>query len=38
MQDIALLTDADKQDDNDNDKVTLMTIHASKGLEFPFYI
>ncbi|MDA9563212.1 ATP-dependent helicase [Flavobacteriales bacterium] len=36
MQDIALLTDADKQDDNDNDKVTLMTIHASKGLEFPF--
>ena len=36
MQDIALLTDADKKDDNDNDKVTLMTIHAAKGLEFPF--
>jgi len=36
MQDIALLTNADKKDDNDNDKVTLMTIHAAKGLEFPF--
>lgn len=36
MQDIALLTDADKEDDNDNDKVTLMTIHAAKGLEFPY--
>lgn len=37
MQDIALLTDSDKEeDDNDNDKVSLMTIHAAKGLEFPF--
>jgi DNA helicase-2/ATP-dependent DNA helicase PcrA len=36
MQDIALLTDADKDDDGDNDKVSLMTIHASKGLEFRF--
>ena len=35
MQDIALLTDADDEDDNDNNKVSLMTIHASKGLEFP---
>ena len=34
LQDIALLTDADK-DDPDADKVTLMTIHGSKGLEFP---
>ncbi len=35
MQDIALLTDADKNADDDNtDKVALMTIHASKGLEF----
>lgn len=33
LQDIALLTDADKNDD-DNDKVSLMTIHQSKGLEF----
>jgi len=33
LQDIALLTDADK-DNDDTDKVTLMTIHSSKGLEF----
>jgi DNA helicase II / ATP-dependent DNA helicase PcrA len=37
MQDIALLTDADeKDDDDDKNKITLMTIHASKGLEFPY--
>ncbi|MGB0431879.1 MAG: ATP-dependent helicase, partial [Bacteroidia bacterium] len=35
MQDVALLTDADNQDDDD-DKITLMTIHGAKGLEFPF--
>ena len=34
MQNVALLTDADKDEDN-NDKVSLMTIHAAKGLEFP---
>jgi DNA helicase II / ATP-dependent DNA helicase PcrA len=34
LQDIALLTNADKEED-DNDKVALMTIHSSKGLEFP---
>ena len=31
--DVALLTDADNEDDDDN-KVSLMTIHAAKGLEF----
>ncbi|TND09653.1 MAG: DNA helicase II / ATP-dependent DNA helicase PcrA [Bacteroidetes bacterium] len=37
MQDIALLTDADsKESDKDLDKVSLMTIHSSKGLEFPY--
>lgn len=35
MQDIALLTDADDDDPENNDKVSLMTIHAAKGLEFP---
>ncbi|MCX6351324.1 MAG: UvrD-helicase domain-containing protein [Bacteroidetes bacterium] len=34
MQEIALFTDADKQQIGD-DKVTLMTIHGAKGLEFP---
>ncbi len=37
MQEVALLTDADKKDDDENaDYVSLMTIHASKGLEFPY--
>ncbi|MFY0643771.1 MAG: UvrD-helicase domain-containing protein [Bacteroidia bacterium] len=35
LQDIALYTDADKEDD-DNNKVALMTIHQAKGLEFPY--
>jgi DNA helicase-2/ATP-dependent DNA helicase PcrA len=34
LQDIALLTDADKEDTTNNNKVSLMTIHSSKGLEF----
>ena len=34
MQDVALLTDADMSNDDDDDKVQLMTIHAAKGLEF----
>ncbi len=32
---IALTTDQDKKDDGTEDKVSLMTIHLSKGLEFP---
>jgi DNA helicase II / ATP-dependent DNA helicase PcrA len=36
MQDIALLTDADKGDSDDIDRVALMTVHAAKGLEFPY--
>ncbi len=35
MIDVALLTDADNDKDDDNNKVTMMTIHSSKGLEFP---
>ncbi|MGE0569307.1 MAG: ATP-dependent helicase [Bacteroidia bacterium] len=35
MQEITLLTDADEDEDDKNlDKVTMMTIHAAKGLEF----
>ena len=34
--DVALLTDADNADPNDNDRVSLMTIHSAKGLEFPY--
>ena len=33
LQNIALLTDADKKDEND-DYITMMSIHAAKGLEF----
>jgi DNA helicase-2/ATP-dependent DNA helicase PcrA len=38
MQEITLLTDVDKEgeDEKNADKVTMMTIHASKGLEFPY--
>ncbi len=36
LQDIALLTDADNDKDQDDNKVVLMTIHAAKGLEFPY--
>lgn len=35
MLDVALLTDADSTNDEDKNHVTLMTIHSSKGLEFP---
>ncbi len=35
MLDVALLTDADEDKGEDKDHVTLMTIHSSKGLEFP---
>ncbi|HVD98617.1 MAG TPA: UvrD-helicase domain-containing protein [Cytophagaceae bacterium] len=34
LQEVSLLTDADDEKDKDKDKVTLMTIHSSKGLEF----
>ncbi|MFI5202929.1 MAG: ATP-dependent helicase [Flavobacteriales bacterium] len=34
--DVALLTDADQDEEGGDDKVTLMTIHAAKGLEFPY--
>ena len=35
LQGVALLTDLDSKGDDDEPRVSLMTIHASKGLEFP---
>ncbi|MTI20862.1 ATP-dependent DNA helicase [Fulvivirga sp. RKSG066] len=34
LQEVALITGLDNDDDDDQDKVTLMTIHMAKGLEF----
>ena len=34
LQEVALITSVDEDKDEDNDKVTLMTIHMAKGLEF----
>lgn len=35
LQDVALLTDADSDGDKNEPRVSLMTVHAAKGLEFP---
>lgn len=34
LENVSLLTDADNEKEGDDDKVTIMTIHSSKGLEF----
>ncbi len=34
MEDVALLTDQDNDKDSNSDKLTMMTVHSSKGLEF----
>ncbi|MGQ1908650.1 ATP-dependent helicase [Marinifilum sp. RC60d5] len=36
LEDVALLTDQDNEKDEDREKITLMTIHSAKGLEFPY--
>ena len=36
MQNIMLLTDMDNEEEGDDDKVTLMTVHSSKGLEYKY--
>ena len=35
LQEVSLLTDLDSDNGEEDDKVTLMTIHSAKGLEFP---
>lgn len=35
LQEVSLLTDMDEDKGDDNHKITLMTIHSAKGLEFP---
>lgn len=35
LQGVALLTDLDSKGDDGEQRVSLMTVHASKGLEFP---
>ena len=36
LQEIALLTDMDNSKEDDTPRVTLLTVHASKGLEFKY--
>jgi len=36
LQSVSLLTDADNEKEGDRDKVSIMTVHAAKGLEFEF--
>ena len=36
LSEVALYTDADQDEKDDKDKIKLMTIHAAKGLEFPY--
>ena len=35
ISEVALITDLDREDQGESDKVSMMTIHAAKGLEFP---
>lgn len=36
LEDISLLSAIDMTDDESSNKITLMTVHSSKGLEFPY--
>ena len=38
MQDVALITDQDNDNKDNFNKVTMMTIHAAKGLEHVYII
>lgn len=36
IQQVSLMSETDRDDNGEDDRVSLMTIHASKGLEFPY--
>lgn len=36
VQQVSLMSETDRDDEQENDRVSLMTIHAAKGLEFPY--
>jgi DNA helicase-2/ATP-dependent DNA helicase PcrA len=36
LNEVSLYTDADKNEEDDGNKIKLMTIHSAKGLEFPY--
>ena len=36
LQNVMLMTDMDKDDPEDRNKVTLMTVHSAKGLEYKY--
>ena len=36
LENVSLLSAVDLEDDESSNKVTLMTVHSSKGLEFPY--
>ncbi|MDD2693901.1 MAG: UvrD-helicase domain-containing protein [Candidatus Gracilibacteria bacterium] len=38
LEDIALITDQDRDNENSQDMVSLMTVHLAKGLEFPHVV
>lgn len=35
LQEVSLLSDLDSDEGSDDDRITLMTVHSAKGLEFP---
>ncbi len=38
LANVALLTDADNEDENEKNRVALMTVHAAKGLEYKYVV
>lgn len=38
LENVSLLSNIDTEEDEDTNKVALMTVHSSKGLEFPYVV